>query len=46
VLAFQHLTTLRLTYIEGNHRHVKFFSLPVHNPWVMEISANDGHVNH
>ena len=20
--------------------------LPVHNPWVMEISANDGHVNH
>ena len=27
VLAFQHLTTLRLTYIEGNHRHVKFFSL-------------------
>lgn len=27
VLAFQHLTTLRLTYIEGNHRHVKFFSV-------------------
>jgi hypothetical protein len=21
-------------------------ALPVHNPWVMEISANDGHVNH
>ena len=25
ILAFQHLTTLRLTYIEGNHHHVIFF---------------------
>lgn len=25
VLAFQHLTPLRMTYIEGNHRHVKLF---------------------
>ncbi len=26
-MAFQHLTTLRLTYIEGNHHHVNFFSV-------------------